>query len=83
MSISKTIEAAKASASKPRTMYKTFYGWYDGLSEDDRNELDAALLSDEVSARQLFRALKEHEGVKFGDTAFYYHRSNLRQENEI
>lgn len=83
MSISKSIEAAKTASAKPRTMFKSFYEWYDALSPEDRQELDSALLSEEVSARQLFMALKEHEGVPFGDNAFYYHRRVLRQEKEI
>ena len=83
MSITKVIEAAKESDStNKRNLYKKFYAWYDALSEEDRNALDAALTSNEVSARRLFRALKEHENVPFGDNAFYYHRSNLlEQEN--
>lgn len=81
MSISETIKAAKDATVKPRAMYKSFYVWYDALSEEEQRELDEALLSTEVSARQLFMALKEHEGVPFGDNAFYYHRRTLREEN--
>lgn len=83
MSILKTIETAKAAAAQPRAVYKTFYKWYDALSEEDRQQLDAAILSEDVSNRQLYLALKQQEGVPFGDNAFYHHVNALKQENGI
>lgn len=82
MSIQKAIEGAKDAKVRQRTLFKSFYRWYDDLSEDDRQQLDDALVSNEVSTKQLFYALKVHEGVAFGDTALYYHRKSLLQENE-
>ena len=65
-------------------LYKTFYKWYGDLSDEDRELFDEALLSPSVSIRQLFRELKMHEGVKWGDNAIYFHAAQLRsKENEI
>lgn len=71
---------AKAKDTTPsRGRYKTFYVWYDALSQEDREALDAALLSPEISIRQLFDSLKTHENVPWGDNAIYYHARSLKQ----
>jgi hypothetical protein len=81
MSIADSVKRAKESSGSAGTMFKTFYAWYDNLSEKDRNDLDTALLSGEVSIRKLFYSLKEFEGVSWGDNALYYHANSLKQEN--
>lgn len=81
MSLSETIQAAHQAQPPQRTLYKSFYAWYDALTEEEQQELDSAILSPDVSTRQLFWALKTHENVPFGDTALYFHASTLRQEN--
>lgn len=81
MSILKSIAAAKEATPTPRTLYKSFYAWYESLTLEDQKALDEALLDPEISTRQLFRALKTEEQVPWGDNAIYFHASTLRQEN--
>lgn len=83
MSISKSISAAKEATSQSRSMYKSFYAWYDALPVEDREALDRAVLDPTVSARQLFRALKTEEGVPWGDNAFYFYVNTVKQENQV
>lgn len=83
MSISDAIESAKSGEGLPeRRMFKKFYAWYDALGEKERLELDEALLSNEVSTRRLFQALKVHENVEWGDNSIYFHRSTLLNKQE-
>lgn len=80
MSVMKSIEAATSDIPQQRVLYRNFYKWYDGLPEDEREALDEALSSAEVSTRRLFESLKIHEKVTFGENALYYHRRTLTQE---
>lgn len=77
MSIKDSIQKAK-DGTAPKGMFKNFYRWYDSLTPEDQNDLKEAILSEEVSIKKLFYALKENQGVPFGEGALYQFASKIK-----
>ena len=70
----KKAEEQSRAASRP---YAEFYNWLEGLSKEDRGALDDAIRSGRVAVKTLHKALREDEGVSFGEAALYDYRKQL------
>lgn len=73
----KKAEEQSRAASRP---YAEFYNWLEGLSKEDRAALDDAIRSGRVAVKTLHKALREDEGVKFGDAGLYDYRKQLMKK---
>lgn len=77
MSILGTIKKAEEQSRSASRPYADFYNWLDGLSKEDKAALDDALRAGRVAVKTLHKALREDEGVSFGEAGLYDYRKQL------
>ena len=80
MSILNAIKKAEDQSRAAARPYADFYNWLDTLPKEDRDALDDAIRNNRVAIKTLHRALREDEGVTFGDAGMYHYRKQLMKK---
>ncbi len=80
MSVLNAIKKAEEQSRAATRPYAEFYNWLDALPKEDREALDDALRNNRVSVKALHTALRQDEGVKFGDAGLYDYRKQLMKK---